>query len=78
MLFDRSLYIFSLSHSIWNTSISGVKSNWTSLYNGGTSVADPAKSNDNNRHLGAHNASKPMVTTESVCQQVRKPEKFLV
>ena len=49
-----------------------------SLYNGGTSVADPAKSNDNNRHLGAHNASKPMVTTESVCQQVRKPEKFLV
>ena len=38
-------------------------------------VTDLAKSNNmNNRHLGAHNASKPMVTRESVCQQVRKPE----
>ena len=48
-----------------------------SVFNGGSSVVvvtDPAKSNDmNNRHLGVHNASKPMVTRESVCQQVRKP-----
>ena len=49
-----------------------------SVFNGGSSVVvvtDPAKSNDmNNRHLGVHNASKPMVTRESVCQQVRKSE----
>ena len=31
MLFERSLPIF-LSNSIWNTSISGVKSSWTTLY----------------------------------------------
>ena len=41
-----------------------------------SSVTDPAKSNDNNRHLGAHNASKPMVTRESVCQQVRNGTNF--
>ena len=47
-----------------------------SVFNVGSFVVtDPAKSNDmNNRHLGAHNASKPMVTRESVCQQVRKSE----
>ena len=34
LLFDRSLSILfrHLSNSIWNSSISGVKSSWTSLY----------------------------------------------
>ena len=44
----------------------------TCLSSAYSSVSDPAKSNDiNERPLGAHNASRPTVTRESVCQQVR-------